>query len=113
MLVDKTEGKLGKIREFAEKQGKLGEFQKLLDYLDNYSSQPVRCTLYRDWAPMSLTFTIERQEELGAPKDREQRWAHWFNGGLIYHGSHDGYGSGSAPTLSVTVGPTDGWSIHT
>jgi len=36
-----------------------------------------------------------------------------MNGGIIYHGPHDGYGSGSAPTFSTTVSKTVGWSIHT
>lgn len=36
-----------------------------------------------------------------------------YNGGIIFHGSHDGYGSGSAPTFSVCINPTDGYSIHT
>lgn len=36
-----------------------------------------------------------------------------MNGGLLYHGAHDGFGSGSAPTFAVTLSPTDGWSIHT
>ena len=36
-----------------------------------------------------------------------------MNGGLIFHGKHDAFGSGSAPTFAVTLEPTDGWSIHT
>lgn len=36
-----------------------------------------------------------------------------YNGGLIFHGKRDGYGSGSAPTFSVCINPTDGYSIHT
>lgn len=36
-----------------------------------------------------------------------------MNGGLIYHGPHDGFGSGSAPTFSACLTPTTGWSIHT
>jgi hypothetical protein len=36
-----------------------------------------------------------------------------MNGGLLYHGSHDGFGSGSGPTFAVTLSPTDGWSVHT
>ena len=36
-----------------------------------------------------------------------------LSGGLIFHGSHDGFGSGSAPTFAVTLERCDGWSIHT
>jgi hypothetical protein len=37
----------------------------------------------------------------------------WFNGGLIYHGTHDGGGDGGAPTFSVNLSPVNGWSVHT
>lgn len=51
----------------------------------------------------------EERATFSAPRE----WVHWFNGGLLYHGNHDGFGSGEAPTLAVTLNPTDGWSIHT
>lgn len=34
-------------------------------------------------------------------------------GGIIYHGSRDGYGSGQGPTFSVCLTPTEGYQIHT
>jgi hypothetical protein len=36
-------------------------------------------------------------------------------GGFIFHGLHDGFGNGGAPTFSVCIDPDDkpGWSIHT
>ena len=36
-------------------------------------------------------------------------------GGFIFHGAHDGYGSGGAPTFSVNIDPDKKprWSIHT
>lgn len=40
-------------------------------------------------------------------------WEYWFNGGLLYHGSHDNGGDGGAPTFSVNLSPVNGWSIHT
>ena len=40
-------------------------------------------------------------------------YKYWMNGGLIYHGKHDGFGSGNAPTFSVCLTPTNGWSVHT
>jgi hypothetical protein len=52
---------------------------------------------------MSLYFVIIKNETKTCLLD----------GGLIYHGNHDGFGSGAFPTLSVTITPTDGWSIHT
>ena len=52
--------------------------------------------LFKDFAPYSFEFS-----------------AGGLYGGLIFHGSHDGGGNGSAPTFSVCLTPTDGWSIHT
>ena len=46
-------------------------------------------------------------------EDANGRWTTWFNGGLIFHGAHDGHGSGAAPTFAVSLTPTTGWSIHT
>lgn len=34
-------------------------------------------------------------------------------GGIIYHGPRDNYGSGSAPTFSVSLDKTTGYQIHT
>ncbi|MBI4864211.1 MAG: DUF4120 family protein [Candidatus Riflebacteria bacterium] len=61
-----------------------------------------KARLWLDFAPLSFTFVIIR-ETGGA----------WINGGLIFHGSHDGYGSGSAPTHAVCVSPEEGLTIHT
>ena len=36
-----------------------------------------------------------------------------LNGGMIFHGSHDNGGDGSAPTFSVNLSPHDGWRLHT
>lgn len=55
-----------------------------------------------DFSPLSFTWGIIR-EDGSCP----------FNGGLIFHGPHDGFGSGEAPTFSVCLTPEHGWSIHT
>lgn len=57
--------------------------------------------LYKDFAPYSFEFVLKRKGEA------------LFNGGIIYHGSHDGGGNGDAPTYSVSLSPTQGWSVHT
>jgi hypothetical protein len=63
------------------------------------------CELYKDFAPYSFSIVLKRWDK--------GEYVYWMSGGLIFHGNHDGYGSGSYPTLSVTVEKTDGWSIHT
>ena len=83
-----------------------------LDYLAKYGgtledgSDKTRVRLFKDFAPYSFGFVIEAKNAKG-------EWSTWFHGGLLFHGAHDGNGSGSAPTLAVTMSPVTGWSIHT
>lgn len=99
-----------KVKQFAESTGRMKQLQDKLDYLDTYAEHgdrgATRCVLGYDWAPYSFSFTMMRRNENGD-------YFPWYNGGLIFHSSHDGGGSGSAPTYSVCLNPTDGWSIHT
>ena len=66
----------------------------------------VGAELYSDFAPYSFGFQ-------GFIKDKDGIWRPWTVGGLIFHGKHDNGGDGSAPTFSVCLEPTDGWSLHT
>lgn len=82
-----------------------------------------RVFVSRDFAPysFSLTWYAKAKEGKGLTEhDYPARdypelvgYAPWFNGGLIFHGKVDGNGSGSFPTLSVTLEPVNGWSVHT
>lgn len=56
----------------------------------------------RDFEIMSFTF----REKL--PSGRTG-----ICGGIIYHGPRDGFGSGAAPTFSVTLDQAEGYRIHT
>ena len=107
MIEDRTNGKLDLVKVFAAKVGKTDDLQKQLDYLAGYSDNETRCVLYTDFAPNSFAFDMLRR------KKDDGSWEHWFNGGLLWHGTHDDFGSGAAPTLSVCLSPTDGWSVHT
>ena len=60
-----------------------------------------------DAAPYDFYFTIE------GPVNEDGKRNRMLNGGLLFHGSHDGYGSGSGPTFAVCLTATQGWSIHT
>jgi hypothetical protein len=83
-----------------------------LAYLESYGgknndgSDRMRVRVMPDSAPRSFSFVIERRGDAG-------EWDFLFNGGLLFHGSHDGNGSGAGPTFAVTIEPTVGWSIHT
>jgi hypothetical protein len=93
-------------RAFADKVGLRPQLETRLSYLERYAApKRTRCMLAPDPAPYSFSFVMEL--------DRGAGWTHWFDGGLLYHAPHDGHGSGSMPTLSVTVSPTMGWAVHT
>jgi len=98
------------VKAFAERTGQWDQLKEKLDYLDTYADHErkglTKCLLYKDFAPYSFEFCMMR-------KNADGEWARWFNGGIVYHGEHDNGGDGSAPTFSVNLVPTNGWSIHT
>lgn len=103
--------------KFAEQRNLLEQLLERLKYLDTYANRHgcsydqttgknTRCRLYKDFAPYSFAFFMDRRESVDAD------WQTWFNGGLIYHGQGDS-GVG-APTLSVRIGDSsEGWFVHT
>ena len=103
MIIDKTNGRLAEIKAFAKEKNLLESFNETYSWLETYSDKGYTVTLYSDFAPYSLYFEITMNEKF------------ILNGGFIFHGLHDGYGNGSAPTFSVCIDPDNkpGWSIHT
>jgi hypothetical protein len=103
MIKDKSNGRLDEIKTFAKEHDLLESFNETFSRLENHSSKGYTVTLYSDFAPYSLYFEITLNEKF------------ILNGGFIFHGPHDGYGSGCAPTFSVCIDPDNktGWSIHT
>lgn len=88
--------------KFAERTGRVASLQRCLDRLQNIAVNiDGKVYLGTDFAPYSFLFSVEAPGSSG------------LNGGLIFHGSHDNGGDGSAPTYSVNLTPQDGWSIHT
>jgi hypothetical protein len=100
----------------AEKMGVYESLKKQLDYLDGYAcpdgdKTKTRCTLFKDFAPMSFTFNMDIRDEASG------EYKSWFNGGLIFYaGSESGVG---APQLSVSLSramgqeKAAGWEVHT
>ena len=109
-MIDYSNGRLQEIQEFAKTTPPEIEqtFNDSLDRLElmsknrAWNGEKYEVILGADFAPMSLSFCIA--EEGKSPV---------MNGGLIFHGKHDGHGNGSAPTFSVTVDESNGWRIHT
>jgi len=102
MIIDKTEGYLDKVREFADKIGMREQLEDKLDQLDMWFGKRLTANLYRDFAPHSFYWELLTDDGKRV-----------MNGGLIFHGQHDQGGDGGAPTFSVCLEPTNGWSIHT
>ncbi len=103
MIVDNTNGRLDEIKTFAEENNLLENFNNTFSRLETYSAKGYTVTLYSDFAPLSMEFSITDNGK------------HVLNGGFIFHGPHDGFGSGSYPTFSVSLSTEKevGWSIHT
>jgi len=109
MIVDRTDGHLADVYASPQAQKIEGRFalDTMIEYLGSYAEhRGTRCVLYKDWAPLSFAFSMEVADGEGGFKP-------WFNGGLIFHGDHDGGGNGGAPTFSVCLSPCDGWTVHT
>jgi hypothetical protein len=107
--------RLAEMVKFATENGLLTQLVHQLHYLSRYggsidpgfdNEDSHHCILGWDSAPLSLSFIMKRRtsDEDGNPV---------FNGALIFHGPHDGYGSGGAPTFAVDLSGTLGWSVHT
>lgn len=78
-------------------------FQRCIETLQRLAGNARgKARLYRDFAPLSFGFSVIRADGRA-----------WIHGGLIFHGPHDGGGNGGAPTYSVSLEPTEGWSLHT
>ena len=100
-MVDKTNGLLDKIKHHADLSDLRDNLKECLFRLERHNRDDCTVTLYPDFAPLSLYFEVTKQGRL------------ILNGGMIFHGSHDSGGNGSAPTFSVNMTPTSGWAIHT
>jgi len=103
MIIDKTNGRLDEIKAFAKEHNLMESFTETFARLENYSAKGYDVSLYSDFAPLSLEFSVAFQGIFE------------FNGGFIFHGKHDGFGNGGYPTFSVLLSTEKktGWSIHT
>lgn len=102
LLVDHSDGRYQEIIEHANKTEQQESLQNAFRSLFRRILRGECVKLYSDYAPLSMYFVCF---------DKNERQT--LNGGIIYHGSHDGFGSGAAPTFSVTLEKTKGWACHT
>ena len=103
MIKDLSNGKLAEIKAYATEHNITESFNKTLTRFETFSQCGCEVNIYSDFAPLSLYFEITRDEKLV------------LNGGFIFRGHHDGFGSGSAPAFSVCIDPerSPHWEIHT
>jgi hypothetical protein len=112
MIKDMTDGYLDEVLASTPAQSIEGNsaLDRYLEYLGSYADHDhdgaTRCLLFKDFAPLSFFFRMEK-------RDKDGEYRPWFVGGLIFHGQHDNGGDGGAPTYSVNLSPCDGWSVHT
>jgi len=106
LVTENAYAELAEARVHAERMSLADQLEERLRFLEEYAGgENTRCRLFPDFAPYSFEFVMQRRVK--------GEWIYWFAGGLIYHGPHDGHGSGAGPAFAVTVEPTRGWSIHT
>ena len=100
-IIDRTDGKLMEAIKLSRKLKDLSLIKCLQSLKKVGNNHEVRHIIFQDFAPYSFYFI------------REKNNIPISNGGIIFHGKHDGFGSGSAPTFSVSLTKTNGWQIHT
>ena len=110
MLEIKNQEHLDQVKAFAERVGLLEQLEGKLKWLEEYGGKgSSKVELMSDFGGgPSFVFNVYGRDPRTGFIDKLR-----FNGGLIYHGPSDGFGSGSAPSFAVTLEPTNGWEIHT
>lgn len=102
-MTDLTEGALQQELDYAKSIGN-DTLQQCIDRLkqidENHESET---NIVKDFAPHSFYFVRMKDGEFIG------------NGGIIFHGKHDGFGNGGAPTFSVSISDSreTRWEIHT
>ncbi len=100
VLQDCTNGDLKKTLRYAEE---INDFS-LHRCLDRLAEVDINCKsktkIYPDFAPNSFSFARMKDKKCIT------------NGGIIFHGIKGEHGAG-APTFSVSISNSPGWSIHT
>ena len=97
----------------------LERFNRCKSYTESRGDRSLeRCLgILRGWAnPVTISCDFDEmsfsfQEEL--PQEMKDKGYRGVNGGILYHGERDGFGSGAAPVFAVTIGRAEGYQIHT
>ncbi len=100
MIIDKSNGRLSEIRFFAKQQNLEEDFNEIYHQLKKYSEKGHDVILYRDYNPLSLSFSLSFEGET------------IVEGKILYHGSFRGE---VLPPFSVSMKTKEkaGWVIET
>ena len=103
MIHDLTNGRLTEIQAYATENNLEESFMKALSKLQRNSIEGCEVALYSDFAPLSMYFEISSNGKF------------LLNGSMIFHGPHDQYGNGGAPSFSVSLEKeaVSWWQIYT
>lgn len=102
-MTDLTEGALQQELDYA-KSIKNETLQQCIDQIKRIDEHcETETQIAKDFAEHSFYFVRQKDGRFKG------------NGGIIFHGKHDGFGSGSAPTFSVSSDNSreTRWEIHT
>jgi hypothetical protein len=89
MITDYTNGRLADIKAYTREHNLMESFNKTFSRFKTFSQCGCEVNLYSDFAPLSIYFEIFRDGKFV------------LNGRFIFHGPHDGFGNGGAPSFSV------------
>lgn len=124
LVIDQSEqaqARFNEIMQFAAKHDLLGQLIDTLHHLSNYANaegcmydkekgKNTCCTLYPDWAPLSMRIRMEYTEDWDGTAGI---WKCLYTGGLVYQGP-DQPADGSGPSFTVSLNSEKvGWYVHT
>jgi hypothetical protein len=100
MIIDKSNGRLSEIRNFARQQNLEADFNEIYYQLEKYSEKGHDVILYREYNPLSLSFSLSFAGEV------------IVEGKILYHGS---FKDAVLPPFSVSMKTRKkaGWVIET
>lgn len=100
---DRAQERFNRCKRETERRGDRS-LQNCIDRLKKWS-RPI--TIGCDFDELSFTFRED------VTLEEHYKGVTGVNGGIIYHGARDGFGSGEGPTFSVCMEKTEGYQIHT
>jgi len=109
-MINYTDGKLDEALKFAREHND-SSLQKCLNRLGSRETDLL--VISNDFAPYSFLFGCYDIDKEGDRIIKDVKCRLTLNGGIIFHGKHDGGGNGSSPTYSVCIESANGWKIHT